>query len=93
MQPWPSAYTFFHRKGKPAMRLSINKLGEPSQISASPIFQTGERVQVKGLFVQISEGESVEISELQPAGKKRMTGEEFSRGYQPMPGDRFGTEA
>jgi methionyl-tRNA formyltransferase len=32
------------------------------------------------------------VSELQPAGKKRMTAEEFLRGYPLKDGDRFGPE-
>ena len=34
----------------------------------------------------------VQILELQPAGKKRMTAEEFLRGYPLKEGDRFGPE-
>jgi methionyl-tRNA formyltransferase len=35
---------------------------------------------------------AVEILELQPAGKKRMTAEEFLRGHPLKDGDRFGPE-
>ena len=52
----------------------------------------------KILFVAVAEvvpGEErgvVEIRELQPAGKKRMTAEEFLRGYPIQDGYRFGPE-
>jgi methionyl-tRNA formyltransferase len=35
----------------------------------------------------------VEVLELQPAGKRRMTAEEFLRGRPVRPGDRFGPES
>ena len=35
----------------------------------------------------------VEILELQPAGKRRMSAAEFLRGRRPLPGDRFGPES
>ena len=36
--------------------------------------------------------ESVQVLELQPAGKKKMTAEEFLRGYPIVDGMRFGPE-
>jgi methionyl-tRNA formyltransferase len=44
-----------------------------------------------GLFVAAND-DFLEISELQPAGKKRMTAEEFLRGHPLKDGDRFGPE-
>ena len=37
-------------------------------------------------------GELLEVLELQPAGKKKMTAEEFLRGYPIVEGMRFGPE-
>jgi methionyl-tRNA formyltransferase len=36
--------------------------------------------------------EVLEIVELQPAGKRRMSAAEFLRGHRPEAGDRFGPE-
>jgi methionyl-tRNA formyltransferase len=44
------------------------------------------------LCVAAGENSIVEIHELQPAGKKRMSAAEFLRGRRPMPGDRLGPE-
>jgi methionyl-tRNA formyltransferase len=45
------------------------------------------------VIVNCGEGSAVEILELQPAGKKRMTAEEFLRGHPIVEGMRFGPEA
>lgn len=45
-----------------------------------------------GLLVQAGGRTAVEMLELQPAGKKRMTAEEFLRGHPLKEGDRFGPE-
>jgi methionyl-tRNA formyltransferase len=44
-----------------------------------------------GLYVAAGDA-MLEVVELQPAGKKRMTGNEFLRGYPPKDGDCFGPE-
>jgi methionyl-tRNA formyltransferase len=43
-------------------------------------------------LVHPEERSVVEVNELQPAGKKRMSAAEFLRGRRPMPGDRLGPE-
>lgn len=97
MQPWPTAYTFLHRPGKEPIRVIVTKvrnLGvvdgmgpEPSVAGSVPGFDPAR------LIVPTFDGNSgIEILELQPAGKKRMTAEEFLRGYPVQEGYRFGPE-
>jgi methionyl-tRNA formyltransferase len=90
MQPWPTAYTYLHREGKAPMRVLVNTakpviallaIGEPGMLHVSSVGH---------LWVQTWPG-SLEILELQPAGKKRMSAEEFLRGYPLKEGDRFGS--
>lgn len=98
MQPWPTPYTFFHRPGKEPMRVIVTRvrtLGvvdglppEPSAAGALVAFDPAR------LIVPAHAGSSsVEVLELQPAGKKRMSAEEFLRGYPIQDGYRFGPEA
>jgi len=47
-------------------------------------------VDLSGLYVVAGGGTVVAIQELQPAGKRRMTAEDFLRGHRPQPGDRLG---
>ena len=97
MQPWPTAYTFFHRPGKEPMRVIISKVrklgvieGLPPEPSAAGLILAFEPPRI---VVQAHSGSSsIEVLELQPAGKKKMTAEEFLRGYPVQDGYRFGPE-
>jgi methionyl-tRNA formyltransferase len=42
--------------------------------------------------VVAGDGSLVEIIEVQPAGKRRMRGEEFARGFPPVSEERLGPE-
>jgi methionyl-tRNA formyltransferase len=44
------------------------------------------------LCVGVGGGEFMSVKEVQPAGKKKMTAEEFLRGYPVVDGMRFGPE-
>jgi len=103
MQPWPTAYTYLHRKGKPPVRVIINSAVEfpvrySPEVPPGTAFSDPLGILPKSMFVTVAEvlpGEErgvVEILELQPAGKKRMTAEEFLRGHPLTEGDRFGPE-
>jgi len=103
MQPWPTAYTFLHRQGKPPMRVIVNSavrfpVNELStgigHVAALP-----EKAHPKLQLIVITGSnhpevvsETVEILEMQPAGKPRMTSREFLRGYLVTDGMWFGPE-
>jgi methionyl-tRNA formyltransferase len=102
MQPWPTAYTYLHRPGKVPLRAIIYSAVE-YPVRCDPRLQPGTPIREwhrdpGELFIAVAEelpGEErgvVQILELQPAGKKRMTAEEFLRGYPLKDGDRFGPE-
>jgi methionyl-tRNA formyltransferase len=101
MQPWPTAYTFFHRPGKELMRVIVNVACEfpvrfdpsvtPGSLFTDSKFPTTFFV-AAGEVTEGKERSVVEVYELQPAGKKRMTAEEFLRGYPIQDGYRFGPE-
>ena len=95
MQPWPTAYTYWHRQGEPTpQRMLIHKAaalsgpgfgeGRPGQL----IIELGS----SRLLVHAGEGSVAEVRELQPAGKRRMAAAELLRGHRPQPGDHFGPE-
>jgi methionyl-tRNA formyltransferase len=100
MQPWPTPYTFWHRSGQSAVRVIITK-AVPFPVRYDPSVPPGsiiiEPTMPKSLLVTAGlihpeERSVVEIYELQPAGKRRMTAEEFLRGHKPQAGDRLGPE-
>ena len=99
MQPWPTAYTYFHRPGKEPMRVMITRVAH--SVTDNPLFQ-GYKPIPGQLCIPTEEHEPlivecfpnvIFVHELQPAGKKRMTAEEFVRGYPIQPGYRFGPDA
>jgi methionyl-tRNA formyltransferase len=96
MQPWPTAYTFLHRQGQSSLRTIIHRTGQilldaSGSSGAEPgcilPFTDNHR-----LFVSTGQNGSIEILELQPAGKRRMRVEEFLRGHRLQKGDFFGAE-
>ncbi len=100
MQSWPTAYTFLHRAGQSPLRLIITK-AVPFPVRYDPNVAPGtlftdehfpESLFVTAGLIHPEERSVVEIHELQPAGKKRMSAAEFLRGRRPMPGDRLGAE-
>jgi methionyl-tRNA formyltransferase len=95
MQPWPTAYTFWHRSGQPPLRLLVCKATSRSVMEEELSLQPGEVVgagSTSHLAAATGEG-IVEVVELQPAGKRRMSAAEFVRGRRPQAGDRLGPEA
>jgi methionyl-tRNA formyltransferase len=96
MQPWPTAYTYWHRHGQQPLRLIILRAAwrdgtptgalAPGQIIVQPD-------DASHLRVAAGSGTQVEIVELQPAGRKRMAASEFLRGHRPQPGDRLAPES
>ena len=90
MHPWPTAYTHWLRDGQPPLRLIVHRArvheSPPSPLAPGEIAAHSSDV----LIVGAGGGTAVEVRDLQPAGKKRMTAAEFLRGRRPQPGDRLG---
>jgi methionyl-tRNA formyltransferase len=89
--PWPRAFTFWHRAGGPALRITIDRvaisdvIGEtPSAARHGAVIEEGER-----LIVATGDG-AIEVIALQPAGKRPMSASEFLRGNRVQIGDQFG---
>jgi methionyl-tRNA formyltransferase len=93
MQPWPTAYTFLHREGRPLVRVIINRATPFGPIFGFPV-KPGLLNSRAHDCLQVAAGLNgfVDVHELQPAGKKRMTAAEFLRGHPVKEGDRFGPE-
>jgi methionyl-tRNA formyltransferase len=96
MQPWPTAYTYLHRPGKSATRLIVAR-AVPLQHShpgstPAPGEVTLLAEQGLHLLVAVGGGETVQLLEVQPEGKRRMTVAEYLNGRPVATGDRFGPE-
>jgi methionyl-tRNA formyltransferase len=90
MQPWPTAYTYWHRPGKPPLRLIVLKAGpQPTVAPAAP----GTVVAASAEHVAVAAGSgAVSLLTVQPAGKKPMPIADFLRGHLVQVGERFGPE-
>jgi methionyl-tRNA formyltransferase len=93
MQPWPTAYTYLHRQGKPPLRVIVNRARYGGTIAIHHDLVMGEALATKKSLTVMTWFDSlVQIDELQPAGGNRMTAADFLRGFPLQEGDRFGPE-
>ena len=82
-QPWPGAFTQLDGK-----KLIVHRL-KPSERNLT--LEPGQLVvEENRLFVACAEGTSLELLELQPEGRNRMTAAEFLRGNAISTGKRLG---
>ena len=93
MQPWPTAYTYLHRPGKPPVRLMVVRAvaALTSGCAEAPpghVHAAGPG----GLHVAAGGGSLVKVFELQAAGKRAMNASDFLRGHPLGSGDHFGPE-
>ena len=80
-QPWPGAFTSFRGKG---LNLTAIKPAAEGVGSAEILVRDGQ------LFVGCGNHSAIELLEVQPEGKKRMSAGDFIRGYRPQTGEKLG---
>lgn len=82
-QPWPGAYTLFRGKGMKLLAARAEARAEAGAMGSLT-------VRSDGLYVSCGDGTALEIVELQPEGKKRMSATDFIHGYHPTAGEVLG---
>jgi methionyl-tRNA formyltransferase len=96
MQPWPTAFSFLHQRNKAPTRVIMARAEYAPGLPNLPASTApGSIIPVdSGAHFCVATGEDdvLEIVELQPAGKRRMSGTEFLRGHPIHEGDYFGPE-
>ncbi len=80
--PWPGAYTLFRGQ---QMSITGARVGEPQPVSAGHMFAEKRR-----LFVACGDDNTLELLEVQLAGKKRLSAEAFLNGYQLVQNEMLG---
>ncbi len=91
VQPWPKAYTFWRRPGGPPLRLILGPVAVVNAPDASA--PPGKVLEAAGDRLVVAAGNGgVQVTSIQPAGKRQLSVEEFLRGYRVRPGDRLGPE-
>jgi methionyl-tRNA formyltransferase len=85
-QPWPGAFTTFRARGLgiTAMKLCVSEIVS-EHIPSAQLFVRGGQ-----LFVGCGSGTVLELLELQPEGKKRISSKDFLHGYRLQVGERLG---
>jgi len=86
-QPWPGAFTTF--KGKTLRVHRAQPVLAPLQLTPAEIAIEGTRLLV-GCGRNNNDASALELVEVQPEGKRRMTAQEFINGYRLKSGDRLG---
>ncbi len=85
LNPWPLAYAEIKGQRVQALR------------SVPPVAASGSHGDIgtflgatdRGMKVACGEGSTLELIEVQPSGKRRMSGREFANGARLKPGDRL----
>jgi methionyl-tRNA formyltransferase len=89
VRPWPRAYTFWHRSGAPPMRMNIDRV---TIVAADSELPPGTIAEASNRLIVATGGGTLELLEVQPAGKRSMSSAEFLRGNRVHMGDRLGPE-
>jgi methionyl-tRNA formyltransferase len=82
-QPWPGCYTSF--RGKKLAIVSGRPATHPGEFEIGSMHILKEE-----LFVTCGESTSLQLTEVQPEGKRSMAAADFVRGYRPRDGERLG---
>jgi methionyl-tRNA formyltransferase len=98
LRPWPRAFTFWHRADGDPLRINIDRvaltasaydISSATQDAGTPA-APGAILEASGRLLVAAGGGTLEVLELQPAGKRSMLAAEFLRGYRLASGDHFG---
>lgn len=84
-QPWPGAFTSFRGKNLTLHRARLAAYG------IGPLVPGEMKVAGEDLFLGCGEGTALQVIELQPEGKRRMSAQDFIHGYRPRAGERLGS--
>lgn len=80
-QPWPGAFTSFRGRG-----LNVTAIKPVSE----PVPPAQLLVRNDLVFVGCANDSAIELLEVQPEGKKRISARDFVHGYRPRTGERVG---
>ena len=88
VQPWPRAYTFWHRSAGAPVRLNIDRvqLVDSCELASA----SGDVVEASNRLLLSTGNGILEVLKILPAGKRAMSAAEFLRGNHVSVGDRFG---
>jgi len=83
-QPWPGAFATFRGKNLTLHRARLAACG------LGPLLPGEMKVAGEDLFLGCGGGTALQLLELQPEGRRRMSARDFIHGYRPKAGERLG---
>jgi len=89
MKPWPGTFTFWHRPGGEPVRLGIHQVAIDSTAAVAAEPGTILESSSNGLIIATAAG-TIAVESVQPAGKRKLSVDEFLRGYPLQAGHRLG---
>lgn len=89
-QPWPGAHTTYRGKSLAVVAAKVQLDRHAVSNADRGLFPGTVVVENDRLFVCCNGDTWLEILELQPENKRRMSARDFINGYRPKAGDRFG---
>jgi methionyl-tRNA formyltransferase len=85
-QPWPGAFTYFRGK-----TLHLHAAVPVPEVTVAPPGHFA--IKDDRLLLGFAHGTALEVQELQPEGKKRMSAQDFINGYRPRSDEALGAPA
>jgi methionyl-tRNA formyltransferase len=82
-QPWPGAHTLF--RGRHLQIHHAHPVDQPLELAHGQISAESTR-----LLAGCGKKTALELIQLQPEGKRRISARDFINGYQPQPGEKLG---
>ena len=82
-QPWPGAFTYF--RGKTLHLHAAEPASDVTAVTPGHFAMASDR-----LLLGFAHGTALEVQELQPEGKKRMSARDFVNGYRPRDEETLG---
>lgn len=88
MQPWPKAFSHWHRPGLPPLRVIVPRvhvIADTTSAASGTVLPSPP-----GQLIVMAGKDAVSLESLQPEGKRPMSVADFLRGYPVQPGQTFG---
>lgn len=89
LQPWPKAFTHWQRPDTDALRLIVHRVSLETSPDVPQTIASGKVVNVGSQLLVATGKGLLRLEEIQPAGKRKMTAEDFLRGQSVQVGDQF----
>ena len=90
MQPWPKAFSYWHRVGGEPLRLIVGRVEVREAADAA---EPGTILAAEKDELVVATGEALALVQVQPAGRQMMSAADFLRGHPVRAGERVGPVA